>query len=395
MSETPEASMKMLRKIYLAAVIIIGMACVAHAAGEQMKPLQFPRDAGGHKAGTEWWYINGHLKDASGNEYGIMAAFFKVEQMGTRVYFDMLGMTDVANGKHYSIAVADKQSAKMARGVIEWTLKNNPGNAKAKELLDYYDANESRITLGGPFAVKDDVLYVKYGENYLEQPSKDKLDFDVYYAFDNVKVKMNMVVKKPPMLTGGNGWIDMASGGKSYYYSLTRIDASGTITIGDREIPVSGIAWMDHQWGNWDQRKFRGWDWFCVQLDNGMDFNLFSFRGDDGKQIDATATILDGDNTIVSKKMQLESHKTWTNPESGSVYPLDWTIRLPEQDIAFEISPVVTEQEMFLMRQYGAIWEGNTRVTATVRGEKVSGVGYAELTGYAPGMTDILSKADK
>ncbi|MFA6449503.1 MAG: lipocalin family protein [bacterium] len=383
--------MKSLRTIFIPALILIAFTISAHAAEEQMRDLQFPRDAGGHKAGIEWWYINGNLKDAEGNEYGIMAAFFKVEQMATMGYFDMLGVTDAANKKHYSISMADRQSADMTSGIVNMALKKNPQNESLKELLDYYNANHSRITFVEPAKVKNDRLSVNYGSNYIEQPSKEKLDFDVYYAFDDIAVKMNMSVMKSPMLIGGKGNIDMASGGKSYYYSLTRIDASGAIKIGDSLIPVTGIAWMDHQWGNWDQRGYKGWDWFSAQLENGMDFNLFSFRGTNDNQIDATVTILDGDKTIVSKKMELESHKTWTNPETGTTYPLVWTIRLPEQDITLDISPVVTEQEMLLVKQFGAIWEGNTKVTASVRGKKVSGVGYAELTGYAPGMMEILS----
>jgi predicted secreted hydrolase len=390
-----EATMKLLRTILFTAIILTVFSISASVAEAQMRDLQFPRDAGGHRAGIEWWYINGHLQDAAGNEYGIMAAFFKVEQMATLSYFDMLGMTDVANNKHYSVSIADRRSADMTSGIINMILKKNPQNNNLKELLDFFNANYSQITFPEPAEVQNDCLSVNYGGNYMRQTSKDKLDFDVYYTFDGISVKMKMAVRKSPMLVGGKGYIDMASGGKSYYYSLTRIDASGTIEIGDREIPVTGIAWMDHQWGNWDQHAYKGWDWFSVQLESGMDFNLFSFRGKNDKQIDATATILDSDKTIVSKEINLESHKTWTNPVTGTTYPLEWTIRLPEQDIVLDISPVLTEQEMLLMRKYGAIWEGNTKVTASVRGEKISGMGYAELTGYSPSMMELLTVPNK
>src|SRR5512140_2388087 len=40
--------------------------------------LQFPRDAGSHaQFRTEWWYLTGWVKDASGAERGIQITFFR------------------------------------------------------------------------------------------------------------------------------------------------------------------------------------------------------------------------------------------------------------------------------------------------------------------------------
>jgi len=47
----------------------------------------------------------------------------------------------------------------------------------------------------------------------------------------------------------------------------------------NKEIPVQGISWMDHEFGSTQLREYQvGWDWFSLQLDKGMELMFYQIR---------------------------------------------------------------------------------------------------------------------
>ncbi len=74
------------------------------------------------------------------------------------------------------------------------------------------------------------------------------------------------------MLQGDQGFSRKGSepGNASYYYSLTRLEAAGTVEAGGRSVAVQGLSWMDHEFSTSALGKDQvGWDWFSLQLDDG------------------------------------------------------------------------------------------------------------------------------
>ena len=61
---------------------------------------------------------------------------------------------------------------------------------------------------------------------------------------------------------------DFGPAGSSYYYSRTRMAASGDVTLGDVSFAVEGTAWFDHQWGDFIAVGGGGWDWFAINLED-------------------------------------------------------------------------------------------------------------------------------
>jgi hypothetical protein len=97
---------------------------------------------------------------------------------------------------------------------------------------------------------------------------------------NKIGIAFNIESRNPPLPVGGTGFVVWGGGLEStYYYSLTRLDIEGTLRVVDREYEVSGIGWMDHQWGN-----FAGavggqfWEWFSIQLENNVELNLIATR---------------------------------------------------------------------------------------------------------------------
>ena len=79
---------------------------------------------------------------------------------------------------------------------------------------------------------------------------------------------------KPPALHDHDGFVDFGPAGSSYYYSRTRLAATGELELDGERLQVTGIAWFDHQWGDFVTVGAGGWDWFAINLDDGTDITV-------------------------------------------------------------------------------------------------------------------------
>ena len=134
-----------------------------------------------------------------------------------------------------------------------------------------------------------------------------------------------------------------------------------------------------------------GWDWFGLHLDNGMDLMLYRIRREDGTVEPVSSGTLiepDGRTTHLPFEAFVYSIRdTWTSRKSKTVYPSRWVIAVPDHGIELTITPTVADQELVTTKSTRVTyWEGSVLVTGRVGGDKVTGRGYAELTGYAGSM---------
>ena len=105
-------------------------------------------------------------------------------------------------------------------------------------------------------------------------------------------IDLTMRSRKTPAIHGQNGVSVKAEGVgyASHYYSMTRLEVSGSVTSAGRKERCSGLAWMDHEFGSSALRENQqGWDWFSVQLENETELMLYQIRRNDGTP-DATSS---------------------------------------------------------------------------------------------------------
>ncbi len=205
------------------------------------------------------------------------------------------------------------------------------------------------------------------------------------YALD-----LRLVPAKPVVLHGKSGFSRKGNreGQASYYYSFTRMKVIGEITFQGRKHQVSGLAWMDHEFGSSilfeDQA---GWDWFSLQLDDNTELMVFHLRKKDGTAERPFGTFIPetgGPVDLEGQRIVLTPGEIWTSPHTGAHYPLGWTVEVPAQHLTLEVTPVVRDQE--LTGRHGsaiAYWEGAVAVKGQRNGNQIRGRGYVELTGYA------------
>ncbi len=335
------------------------------AALHDPQPLAFPRDEGPHHRLTEWWYYTGHLETDQGRRFGFEFVVFRAER----------GDFPVAWASHY--AVTDSTAG----------------------FLDYSQRSEfgPQVDRSPPEGGFDLAVSVPQGlVGGIETPwtmrgggGRDHLFAGTLpYVTD-----LDLSTDRPPVLHDGDGWLDLGHAGGTYYYSRTRMDIVGTISLphapAEGPLRVTGLAWFDHQWGDFIAVGAGGWDWFSVQLEDGRDLMISVVHGPDDRIALTYGTIVEADGVARylgadEIEIAVSPYNYWRSPHSGALYPARWEIRLSGECLDLDLLPTLADQELDTTATSGVIyWEGEVTVAGSDHGQPVAGLGYVELTGYA------------
>lgn len=324
-------------------------------------PWSFPADHGPHpEFQTEWWYYTGNLADPDGRRFGYQFTVFRRAITPTAVESGSEWRTNQLYMAHMTIT-------------------------DAEGLRFFQDQRFSRGAAGLAGATADP-RYRVWLEDWQVQALDDAaLSTRVTAAAEGFAVDLQLEQIKPPALQGNAGLSAKSDdpGNASYYYSLSRLSTQGTLRIGAEEFQVSGLSWMDHEFGTSALgSNAQGWDWFGLHLDDGRDLMVGRIRLVDGGYEPAFGGLLieaDGETRYLSSAdFTIEALRTWISPHTGAVYPAGWRIVLQPDGselLNIVVEPLVADQELI----EGAIvyWEGAVEVSGDA-----SGFGYAELTGY-------------
>ena len=205
-------------------------------------------------------------------------------------------------------------------------------------------------------------------------------------------IDLQLSEDRPAVLHGVRGYSQKGAspGNATEYYSLTRMPTEGAITVGGERYQVRGLSWMDHEFGTtFLEKTQQGWDWFSIQLEDGTDLMVFRLRGTDGSLDPHSSGTLVGTSGpplhLDHGDFTLTPGRRWKSAASGATYPVEWQVRLPQQELDLSVAPVLDAQELIGSRTGVTYWEGAIDVKGSRGGRSVSGRGYLEMTGYAGG----------
>jgi predicted secreted hydrolase len=330
-----------------------------YAKALQPRVFQFPADHGPHpEFRTEWWYFTGNLATEEERRFGFQLTFFRSalapamqereSAWATRqAWLAHFTVSDIAGGKFHSFE-------RWSRGAL--------GLAGAQT---------------EPFRV--------WVENWTATSDRT-FPMRLLASADQAAIDLLLQQGKPPVLQGERGLSRKSAepGNASYYYSLTRMPVSGTVTVEGERFEVTGLAWMDREWSTSSLGKDQvGWDWFSLQLSDGWDLMLYRLRRRNGTADPASSgTLIDprGESRPLNlADFQIETSGEWRSPRSGARYPARWRLRIPSEDLDLKVRPLLADQELDVSFRY---WEGAAGIEGIHRGQPVRGHGYVELTGY-------------
>lgn len=331
---------------------------------------EFPRDHWSHpEYKTEWWYFTGHLQTQdTGRRFGYQFTFFRVGITPDRP--NLPSKWTASNVLMGHAALIDES-----------------GDQHVFSEVLYRDAEP----LGGFNPPPNPLIAWSRGP-----PGTDTTwtlfwngtGFDISATDDALGIGMTLRTRpeKALVLQGPNGYSakERNGGGASLYYSFTRLATDGQITLNGETWDVSGLSWMDREFGsNQLGAEQVGWDWFSVQLDDGRDVMLYLLRTEAGVDY--------AQGTLVSPTGEVEflDQGEWKvdvlgesrSPHTAATYPSHWQIALPDDTL--EVVPIVSDQEnVSALVENLYYWEG--AVIVRRRGQDV-GRGFVELTGYGRG----------
>jgi predicted secreted hydrolase len=334
----------------------------------------FPRDHAAHPDyRVEWWYYTGNLQSKSGRRFGYQLTFFRVGISRDLTNASKWALRDLYMA-HFAISDIDRQSFQ------SFELINRAGIGWAgADTLEPYKSSEERHPPNVPIRVWNEDWVARIDENTHSLQASE----------EGYSINLKLVPAKPEVIHGENGISQRgpSPANASHYYSVSRAESTGQITIGEEIFDVSGLSWIDHEFGTsfLDEQK-KGWDWFSIQLEDGRDLMLFQVRRvDDSIDSHSAGTLIDasGRNTHLGySDFSLTPGGAWQSP-GGANYPVTWNVDLPQYSLSLNVAAALPDQELRTNDSTGiTYWEGSIIVEDT-KDRNIRGRGYLEMTGYA------------
>ena len=345
----------------------MGGDTLGYARADGVIPFDFPTDYGAHPDfKTEWWYFTGNLFAGNGRRFGYELTLFRsalappdsLDDTETgwttrQLYMGHFSLADPETGTFHAYERFSRGAAGLA------------GAESPPFRIWLNDWNMASV-----YPSRPDELFP------LRLQAEE----------EGVAIDLTLNAVKPLVLQGDQGWDPKGagSGNASYYYSFTRMETSGTVTIPDGAFSVTGQSWKDHEWSTSALGPDEiGWDWFALQLDDGREIMYYQLRREDGTISPFTGgTLVEADGSkrhLTAEDVDLVVLDRWTSNVSGAEYPVSWDLRIPKEDLLLSVSAVMPNQELNVSVRY---WEGAVDISGTSDDSPVSGVGYVELTGY-------------
>jgi len=339
----------------------------------------FPRDHGAHpEFRNEWWYVTGNLQTAGSKRFGFHATFFRI---ATRPV-DSLNAELTAESVSSSWASSEFYMAHFA--IV----------AESAERVNAYERfGRSAVGLAGAVVNESvdrieesntELVKVWLDDWQLLANEKDgQLVWQLQIKEENDSLDLTLVADKPLVLQGRDGYSQKSRDpcNSSYYYSFTRLQASGNVVVDNKSSEVSGSAWLDREWSSSALADDQiGWDWFALQLDDGREIMFYQLRKNDGSSDPFSHAVeidKDGKKTEIPLELLELDIDRWWRSKAGARYPVSGTITRKDSNETIVYRPLIDDQELNLTVRY---WEGAIKLT-DVAGQPI-GRGYLELTGY-------------
>ena len=315
------------------------------------KTFAFPADHGPHPDyRIEWWYVTANLVDPTGVAYGAQWTLFR-QAMKPGAQQEGWANQQIWMG-HAAVTRADthRYSEAFARGGV------GQAGVEAKPLLAWIDSWQMR------------------GSEQMRDATIAPLELTASGADFSYALRLD--ADRALVLQGDAGYSRKSERGQaSYYFSQPYFKATGSITIDDKPVGVTGLAWMDREWSSQPLASDQtGWDWFSLHLNSGEKLMLFRLRQSDGNNYCSGNWISSDGKTEQIASADIGMTPTTAIELEGRKIPTAWSIAIPRLALTIECVALNAKSWMGTSFPY---WEGPISF-----GGSHAGVGYLEMTGY-------------
>jgi predicted secreted hydrolase len=331
--------------------------------------ISFPADEGRHPGeAIEWWYMAGHLSgESSGTAYSFMLSYFYYPASVLGLEFDGFRILNLSNddtGEFFS---------------------------ETQPVLEYMDLATAYLHL-------DVQLYNLVNESWdhREEPvgTRVPFEYEVSASAEHGELTLSTVLQKRPLIPGDDGLFDQGASSYTYYYSLTDNLVTGILDFNGSSEQVNGTAWIDRQYGSFNPNTEEKYEWFFLQLSNGMDLNIWNLFTPENRLPDQDAyrhlaVYVDDNTQYTEHDFVLERLAYTCLPGSGNCYAQQWRLTSDINQLDLLITTLHHNSEVELPFSF---FEGAVETSGTVNGLAVNGKGFAELLkSYAAPQLEIVT----
>jgi len=418
--------------------------------------IVFPTDEGAHNTNAypmEWWYVNFNLTGQTTHKhYGAFVSFYNIrtvlfenEEMRLftvsdlteeQTYTNLEIGTQTASTNSLNISFErltdDNQNSdptnqgvqlqqtqtevvaqSLEQAAVQHTATSDVGVSPGMNPVVSVQTGDSTLSTGSIMHERQDTSQGEYLRT--QKNTSGLIPFKYSMAVDGTSredqnpmaLSVDLDSKKIPLMVSGDGYEEVDHGNEfsSYYYSLTRLTVSGFITVNGTTEQVTGIAWMDHQWGDMIDRTHPRlglaitYEWFSLKLDNNVEIMACdSWDAETG--VKTAPSVINGINLLNQNNvLELLSSYTitpqtyWVDPVSCRRFAGQWHITESSKPIDLIVTPSYSDQMVRVIQDLPRVqqflaqlipdscfWEGAGTVSGTIGGVSVTGKAYIELT---------------
>ena len=312
--------------------------------------ISFPKDEGRHiNEPTEWWYVFSHLKgEETGNDYTVMLTFFYRDTLS----FDGLRIFNITN---------------------ETTGDFFPNASPVIYIVN----SEEHLEIKANLFTHTETWTTKTDNQGILIP----FQYNLKAHSPSTAIDLDMNVIKKPLILADTGFLYQGINNYTYYYSFTGMEISGSITIPGITENVSGTGWFDKQYGNFHPEVGEKYEWFSIQLSNGMDINTWNIFTTDNLLPDSSIyksfnCYINDSSFHNTSNFKIEHLGYFYSPDSSRIYGRKFRIveELLKMNLIIEIQNPNCEPQIPF-----PFYEGPIKIEGLVNGKHVDGKGFAEL----------------
>lgn len=313
---------------------------------------------------TEWWWHIGTLEEeGTGRRFGFEINAGELYGAG----LIQICLTDVKNNKHY-------QTFRTLIPCPSNYAESNPANPWFVKLTSTEGGSTSQVHMTAP------------------QNAPTDMTVNASFTADNTDISfdLELILQGNPLLEWGTGYHNVYPHqpnplkAYNFYYSLTHLQAKGTITLGGSTFHVKGTTWMDHEFGAFP--KSTKWMLQDLQLSNGVSISSTVVTQEpfqNGVAVDGKATVLLANGTSIFINTNVTPSDPFEINDYTYYQTFDVQVKSAEHGInaLFKVKTAVKNQVFNAPND--SIYEGiGTMESGTYNGDTVTGTVWIEQNVY-------------
>ncbi|MGV9850229.1 polyprenyl synthetase family protein [Streptomyces sp. NPDC003442] len=345
--------------------------------------------------GAEAWYLNGHLRDESGDTYTWMVSFLKHHDVRDRAARPGYGLVSTCSGPA-GVSHRAWMSPTMHRAVHDTLLGDTALDQRVREALTEALAEGPLLPdrmLAEPVMDSAETLDISFGEPAALRREEDggyRLAFQDEERFELVLTPVKPAVPQFDAQGCYPGRLPTGADTMTSYF-VPRLHAHGTLRRADgTQQRVEGHAWFEQDWGStyYDVRRTPGtpdhtWEWAGIQLGNGWEISCVHARNTDPATGATTleftrATAVAPDGGVGYHDVDWRPVRHWTSLATLNTYPTAVRVSVPGLGLDVEVIAPAAEGEVRTLLVGRALWESPATVRGVMGTTPVAGTAFLQ-----------------